>query len=158
MSERAESAEDDAGELGPEAKVEAIEHLQNAITALVNDDLGGFSGHVGDSCKTVSEAGGVPYFLQDAGGLPVEEYGPSVALPGGHSIWVTLPGAGDSPEHDFAVNFDDHFHVYVDGDRKDEPTFTVKSDEFQSELRIDDSWGKFTSIERVDDGAETDSE
>lgn len=158
MSERAKAAEDDAGELGPEAKVEAIEHLQKAITALVDDDLDAFSGEIGKSCRTVSEAGGVPYYLQDAGGLPVEAYGPSVALPGGHSMWVTLPGAADRPEHDFAVNINDHLHVYVHGDRKDEPTFTIKSDEFQSELRIDDSWGKFTSIERVDDGAETDSE
>jgi len=158
VSESADTPVDPEQKLRPEEKIEAIEHLQGAIRALVEDDYGAFSSRIGNSCKAVSEATGVPYHLQDAGGPPVEAYGPSVALPGGHSVWVTLPGSSNGPEHDFAVNFNDHFHVYVDGDRKDEPTFSIKSDEFPSSLEIDDSWEKFTAIERVDDGGEVDAE
>jgi hypothetical protein len=139
-----------------EEKVEAIEHLQQAICALIEDDYGAFSERVGSACKTVSEAAGIPYYLQDPGGLPVVEYGPAVALPGGHSAWVTLPDVDSeyTPKHDFAVNFNDHFHVFVDGERKGEPTFTIQSDEFPTKLRIDDFEDSFTSVEHVDRGGD----
>lgn len=137
-------------ELEMETRVEAIEHLQQAICALLEDDYGAFSERLGKASREVNEATDVPYHLQDAGGVPVEEYGPSIALPRGHSAWVTLPGAGERLEHDFAVNFYDHFHVFVDGEHKGEPTFTIRSDEFDTALRIDDIENSFTSIEHVD--------
>lgn len=133
-----EIVKQDSG-ISHEAKVEAIEELQQAICALVEDDLSAFGERVGYASKAVNESAGVPYHLMNAGGPDVEEYGPAVALPGGHAAWVTLPEGyeRDGTTPDFSVNFDDHLHVHVTGKRKDTPMFEIEGDEFDVNLVLD---------------------